>query len=95
MERGESAPSREILIKLSDIFKVSINEFLGGKMKKENECLTYQEELLMINEMVEEVFENEIKIHEKFEKIERKIKFHDIIIVIIMLLLMIIFIFWR
>lgn len=49
-ERGESAPSREILIKLSDIFKVSINEFLGGKMKKENEILTYQDEINIIEE---------------------------------------------
>ena len=69
---------------------------------KENECLTYQEEIELINKITTEILENEItinnrfeKIIERFEKIERKIKFHDIINIIIMIILMIIFIFWR
>lgn len=88
-ERGESAPSREILIKLSDIFKVSINEFLGGKMKKENECLTYQEEIELIYNENKDLKTNILKNSNEIKILKDKLLIHDIILIVMFLMFII------
>lgn len=64
-------------------------------MKKENECLTYQEEIISFYGRINEIYDNELMIVDELKNLKNISRFHDIMLIVIMIILMIIFIFWR
>lgn len=51
-EKGLSVPDAEILIKMADIFEVSVSNLLGAKIESENNANDVAEQLSRINEQL-------------------------------------------
>jgi transcriptional regulator with XRE-family HTH domain len=51
-ERGLSVPDADLLIRLSDIFEVSVSELLGAKIENETEINAVADQLSRINEQL-------------------------------------------
>ncbi|QOV19526.1 helix-turn-helix transcriptional regulator [Blautia liquoris] len=51
-EKGLSVPDASLLIRLSDIFEVSVSELLGSKIENETEMDAVAEQLSKINEQL-------------------------------------------
>ena len=51
-EKGLSVPDADLLIRLSDIFEVSVSELLGAKIENEAEINAVAEQLSRINEQL-------------------------------------------
>ena len=54
MEKGLSVPDADMLIKIADIFEVSVSELLGAKIgeKKEQDVNEVADQLMRINEQL-------------------------------------------
>lgn len=51
-EKGLSVPDADLLIRLADIFEVSVSELLGAKIENEKEINEVAEQLAKINEQL-------------------------------------------